>query len=186
MSVIRVRRVLGETIPLIVFFATIELVSGGFLSTMTKEMEMLPGLLILLPPLLAMRGSIGSSLGARLSSGLHMGVVRTNRVTRDLKTNIYSSLIMSAIMSSILSVMSWAACVFASGVCIPLEMFVVISVLTGVISGTILTALTVLISIFSFGRGLDPDDVVSPAIGALGDVSTVLCLFIVIKVVIGI
>ena len=153
---------------------------------MTKEMEMLPGLLILIPPLLDMRGNIGSSLGARLSSGLHMGVVRTNRITRDLKTNIYSSLIMSILMASMLSVISWATCIFASGICIPLEMFALISVLTGFLSGIILTALAVIISIFSFSRGLDPDDVVSPAIGALGDVSTVICLFIVIKFVVGI
>ena len=186
MSVIRVRKVLEETIPLIVFFSTLELVSGGFLSRMTTEMELLPGLLIMIPPLLGLRGSIGSALGARLGSALHMGLIRSNRITKDLKINIYSSLIMSALMSIILALMSWFTCSVTSTVCISLHSFVIISFAAGFSSGVILTFLAVVISIYGFRRGLDPDDVTTPAIGAVGDIVTVLCLFIVVKFMLGV
>lgn len=186
MSVIRVRRVIEETIPLIILFSSIELISGGFLSSLIKEMKMLPGLLILIPPLLGMRGSIGSALGARLGSALHMGLVRPGKITKDLKTNIYSALILSAVMSLILGIMSWFFCSLTASACIPLETFVIISFLTGFSAGVILTFIAVLISIYSFNRGLDPDDVVTPSIGTTGDIVTSLCLFIVIKFVLGV
>jgi len=186
MSVIRVRRVLEETIPLIIFFSTLELVSGGFLSRMTTEMELLPGLLIMIPPLLGLRGSIGSALGARLGSALHMGLIRPNKITKDLKTNIYSSLIMSAIMSLVLAIMSWFACSITSTACISLYGFVIISFAAGFMSGVILTFMAVLISIYGFRRGLDPDDVTTPTIGTLGDMVTVIYLFIVVKIMLGV
>jgi len=186
MSVIRIRRVLEETIPLIVFFSTLELVSGGFLSSMTTEMKLLPGLLIMIPPLLGLRGSIGSALAARLGSALHMGLIRPNRMTKSLKTNIYSSLIMSAMMSVILAIMSWFTCTVTSSVCISLYKFVLISFTAGFISGILLTFLAVAISIYGYKKGLDPDDVTSPTIGAMGDIITIMCLFVVVKVLLGV
>ena len=186
MSVIRVRRVLEETIPLIVFFSTIELVSGGLLSRMITSMKLLPGLLIMITPLLGLRGSIGSALAARLGSALHMGLIRPNKMTKDLKTNIYSSLIMSALMSLVLALMSWFTCTITSGACISLYTFLVISLFAGFFSGVILTFTAVLISVLGFRKGLDPDNVTTPAIGAIGDIVTVVCLFLVVKFVIGV
>jgi mgtE-like transporter len=186
MSVIRVRRVLEETIPLIVFFSTIELISGGFLSSMTKDLEMLPGLLIMIPPLLGLRGSIGSALGARLGSALHMGLIRPDKITNDLKTNIYASLLMSATMSVVLAFMSWFACSVTSVACIPLYTFLLISVIAGFSSGVILTFIAVFVSIYGFRKGIDPDDVTTPTLGTIGDIVTVICLFVVVRLVIGV
>lgn len=186
MSVIRVRRVLEETIPLIVLFSTIELVSGGFLNQLTTEMKILPGLLIIITPLLGLRGSIGSALAARLGSALHMGLIRSNKITKSLKTNIYASLLISATMSLLLGFMSWFACGLTATACIPLSTFIFISFVAGFSSGVLLTCLAVLVSIIGFRRGLDPDDVTTPAIGAMGDVITVVCLFIVVKFLMGV
>ena len=94
-----IRTTVKQTTPLIIVLSLIQLVAGIPLGDLTKNMSMLPGILILLPPLLAMRGNIGSSLGARLSSGLHLGYIRPDKITRDLKANIYSALIMSFFMS---------------------------------------------------------------------------------------
>ena len=62
------RTAVKQTTPLIIVFSLIQLTAGIPLGELTRNMSMLPGILILLPPFLAMRGNIGSSLGARLSS----------------------------------------------------------------------------------------------------------------------
>jgi mgtE-like transporter len=185
MPLFKVRKVMIETIPLIILFGMIEFVTGGFLTGLTKEIEMLPGILILVPPLLGMRGNIGSSLGARLTSGLHMGVIRPGKITNDLKKNLYSSLLMSLIMSTILAVFAWLVCLVTGGLCISLYAFLLISLISGVTSGAILSFVAVLVSFMSYNRGLDPDDVTTPSIGSIGDIVTVICLFITVKFVLG-
>jgi len=63
-------RIVEETTPLVIGFAVLELIAGGILGTMIIDIELLPGLFILIPALLDMRWGIGCTLGARLNSGL--------------------------------------------------------------------------------------------------------------------
>jgi len=172
-----VLRIVGETTPLVILYAVIELLAGGVLGGMVDMMELLPGLLILIPGLLDLRGSIGSTFGARLTSGLHLGLVRPHRSGKALKTNIYASLILSFFVSLMLAVFAWALCLIMGIPSISLAAFMAISMVTGVVSGTILTGIAILVSFLSYGRGVDPDDITTPTIGTLGDIITVLCLF---------
>jgi cation transporter-like permease len=52
-----------------------------------------------------------------------------------------------------------------------------IVVLAGVISGLILTSLSIIIIYFVFKRGYDPDNITGPALATFGDVITMLCIF---------
>ncbi len=55
------------------------LIAGTFLAVHTDQLLLVPGLFILLPGFLEMRGSISGTLSARLSSGLFLGVIKPNR-----------------------------------------------------------------------------------------------------------
>ena len=178
-------RIIEETTPLIIIYAVLGLLAGGLLGGMMELIEMLPGLLIILPGLLALRGNIGSVIGARLTSGLHLGFIRPYRFTKGLKTNIYASLILSLIMSIVLALFAWILCLMINITSISLLAFMVISLITGVASGALLTAIAVFVSFFSYSKGLDPDDVTTPTIGTMGDIITVLCLFATVHLVIG-
>ncbi|NIO22247.1 MAG: divalent cation transporter [Candidatus Aenigmarchaeota archaeon] len=178
-------RIVEETTPLVVGFAVLELIAGGILGAMIIDIELLPGLFILIPALLDMRGSIGSSLGARMNSGLHLGYIKPGKVTKALRANIYSALILSFILSVILSVFATLACSLYGVMCVTFIEFFLISVIAGISSGIVLIFLAIFISNFSYKKGLDPDDITSPTIGTTGDIVTVICLFLAVKLVLG-
>jgi len=178
-------RIVEETTPLVIGFAVLELFAGGVLGFMTTEIEILPGLFVLIPALLDMRGNIGSAFGARLNSGLHLGYIKPGRVTKALKINIYSALTLSFTMSVILSVFASLACHLAGIASIGFIDFLFISLIAGVLSGLLLVFLAIFISNLSYRKGLDPDDVTTPTIGAAGDIVTVVCLFLAVKLVLG-
>jgi mgtE-like transporter len=178
-------KIVGETTPLIVGFAVLELLAGGILGSMTADIELLPGLFILIPALLDMRGGIGSTLGARLNSGLHMGSIKPGKVTKALKINVYSAIILSLVISATLSVFAFVISTLAGIASISFIEFFLIAVIAGVSSGLALILVAIFISGFSYKKGLDPDDVTTPTIGTAGDIITVICLFLAVKLVLG-
>ncbi|MEM0320291.1 MAG: hypothetical protein QXS67_02625, partial [Candidatus Nezhaarchaeales archaeon] len=54
---------------------TINILAGIGLALMRGALEELPGMLIMIPAFLQMRGAIGGTLASRLSSALHMGII---------------------------------------------------------------------------------------------------------------
>ena len=178
-------RIIEESTPLIIGYAVLELLTGGVLGYMTTEIEILPGLFVLIPALLDMRGNIGSAFGARLNSGLHLGYIKPGKVTKALKTNIYSAITLSILMSVILALFAWVACWLGGIVSISFMEFLLISLIAGVTSGVALVLIAIFIANLSYDRGLDPDDVTTPTIGTAGDMVTVICLFVAVKIVLG-
>lgn len=64
MAQTRVQDILRESLPLLLVMAAIEVIAGSFLGRMEHSLERLPGLLALIPAVLAMRGNISTSMGA--------------------------------------------------------------------------------------------------------------------------
>ncbi|MCD6496505.1 MAG: magnesium transporter [Candidatus Aenigmarchaeota archaeon] len=179
-------RIIAETLPVIMFFAFIELFTGGFLGTFVNdELSLAPGLLIIVPGILGLRGNISSALGARIASGLHLGYISTRHISKGLKKNIEVSIVLSVFLSFVLSVLAWQMCHFIGSVCMPLMNFVLICVLTGLMSGVILSFTTSGIAIISYRKGLDPDNVTLPAAASIGDIITIICLIISVNFVVG-
>jgi len=58
-----------------------------------------------------------------------------------------------------------------------------ISLIAGVLAGLILTALSVLLAILTYGRGLDPDNILMPSLSTVGDIITVICLLFAVRIV---
>lgn len=174
-------RIVGEATPLVIGYAVLELIAGGILGIMTIELELLPGLFILIPALLDMRGSIGSAFGARLNSGLHLGYIKPGKITKALKTNIYTTIILSFIMAVVVSVFAWLTTYIAGIYSITFFHFLFIAIIAGFTSGVLLVFLAIFISNLSYSKGLDPDDITTPTIGAAGDIITIICLFLAVK-----
>jgi mgtE-like transporter len=178
-------RVVEETLPVILLFAIIGLFTGGFLGGVLAETSVAPGILILVPGMLGLRGNISSALGARLCSGLHLGYISTKHFSGGLKTNIEISITLSIFLSLVLSVFAWLACSHLGGPCMGLWNFVLISLMTGFLSGVILSFTTSGIAIISYRKGLDPDNITLPAGASIGDVITIICLLISVRFVLG-
>ncbi len=155
------------------------LFAGIFLAKSEEMLLLLPGLIMLVPAAIGMRGNIFSSLGSRLSSALHLGTVEKFSVKNSIvKNNIYAALLISVIFSTLLAFVA-RVIMLAFGIqSISVLELIVISFLGGILAGVVLLFFTFLITFLSHSRGWDPDNVTAPIITALGDMFTIPALII--------
>jgi mgtE-like transporter len=74
------RRVVVESLPVLVYAAIVDILAGGVLETRLHEFVASPALLVLIPPFIANSGSLGGILSARLGSDLHLGLIEPRRL----------------------------------------------------------------------------------------------------------
>ncbi|WP_286242812.1 magnesium transporter [Methanobacterium ferruginis] len=178
-----VSRVLGETFTALFICAIGDLVAGILLSGMTNTLEMLPGLLVLIPGAIGMRGNIFGALGSRLGSNLHIGILTPElKKSPVLNQNIISAIILTVIMSIFLAFAAKGFCILLGFESISIVEFTIISVLGGIFSGALLLPTTILISIKSYENGWDPDNVTTPLIAASGDLFTIPSILLAVQI----
>lgn len=157
------------------------LLGGIYLGTFSDMLELLPGLMIMIPAAIGMRGNIFATLGSRMSTALHVGEISRLERAPVITGNIAASLFLTLIVSVLLAVISRVAASIFNFASIPVVDLVVISVLGGVISSVFILVFTLLVAVQSFSRGWDPDNVTAPLITSVGDVITLPCLFAAVK-----
>lgn len=158
------------------------LLAGIGLSLMTGLLQVLPGLMILIPPAIAMRGNIYSALVSRLGTSMHLGLFSpTLKKGGVLYQNAYASLLLTLVLSVTLGFLaSLAAHVFGmpNVQYLSLYGFILISVIGGFISGILLLGIALMISIIGYHKNWDLDNMSSPIITSAGDMITIPSLFI--------
>jgi len=178
-----VSRVLGEGFVALFICAIGDLIAGVILSGMTNQLAILPGLIVLIPGAIRMRGNIFGALGSRLGSNLHIGTLSPElKQSEVLNQNIISAIILTIIMSIFLAFMAKGFCILLGFESISVVDFTVISVLGGIFSGALLLPATILISIKSYENGWDPDNVTTPLIAASGDLFTLPSLLLAVQI----
>lgn len=156
------------------------LLAGLTLGAITGTLEALPGLLVLIPAAIGMRGNIFGGLGSRFSTSIHTG---TFRVARRLDTlvgqNVAASLALSLSISLVLAVLAKAVSVgFGVANSISIVDFVVISVVGGMLSSVVVLLVVVVVTATCVRLDLDLDNVHTPLVTAAGDMVTLPGLFI--------
>ena len=157
-----------------------DLLAGLTLGSITGTLERLPGLLVLVPAAIGMRGNIFGALGSRLGTAIHAGTFRLSRRADTLVgQNLVASLALSLSISLVLAVLAKAIAVgFNLQNTISVVDFVVISVIGAVLSSVVVLALTVGVASLSARRGYDLDNVAGPIVTAAGDMVTLPALFL--------
>jgi mgtE-like transporter len=157
-----------------------DLLAGLTLGAITGTLEALPGLLVLVPAAIGMRGNIFGGLGSRFSTAIHTG---TFRVSRRLDTlvgqNVAASLALSLSISLVLAVLAKAVSVaFGVANSISIADFVVISVVGGMLSSVVVLLVVVVVTATTVRFDLDLDNVHTPIVTAAGDMVTLPSLFL--------
>jgi mgtE-like transporter len=157
-----------------------DLFAGLTLGAITDTLETLPGLLVLVPAAIGMRGNIFGGLGSRFSTAIHTG---TFRVSRRLDTlvgqNVVASLALSLSISLVLAVLAKAVSVaFGVANSISIVDFVVISVVGGMLSSIVVLVVVIVVTTAAVRFELDLDNVSTPIVTAAGDVVTLPSLFL--------
>jgi mgtE-like transporter len=157
-----------------------DLVTGLTLASITHTLRLLPGLIVLVPAAIGMRGNVFGALGSRLGTQIHAGTFRLSRridtpVGQNMAAAIVSSLSISAVLAVLAKVMVDA---FGIGRTISIADFMVVSVVGAVLSSVVVLVLTVAVAAFCANRDLDLDNVAAPIVTAAGDMVTLPSLFL--------
>ncbi len=171
------KEMLKQSLPLIIMCGLGAIVAGSTLGLMTDLFQKIPGLLVVIPAIIAMRGNISTALGSRLGSAYHLGLIdKDNLWNTDLKQNILGSLTLSLTMSFIIGLLAYISSVILGANPNALTLISIV-LLAGLLSAFILTLMTIIIIFFVFKRGWDPDNITGPALATFGDIVTIVCIF---------
>jgi mgtE-like transporter len=157
-----------------------DLITGLTLGSFTGTLEALPGLLVLVPAAIGMRGNVFGALGSRLSTAIHTGTFQLSR-RRDtvVGQNLAASISLSLSTSLALALLAKAISVgLGLENTISVADFVVISVVGGFVSSVVVMGITVGIAALSVRRDWDLDNVSAPVVTAAGDMVTLPALFL--------
>jgi len=162
-----------------------DLLAGLTLGSITGTLESLPGLLVLVPAAIGMRGNVFGALGSRLGTAVHTGTFRmSRRLDTVVGQNLAASISMSLSVSLVLAILAKAISVgFGLENTISVADFVVISVIGGFLSSVVVMLITVGVATLSVRRGWDLDNVTAPIVTAAGDMVTLPALFLATYVV---
>lgn len=163
------------------------LFAGAVLGTegMINAFDRVPGLLLLLPAFLATRGNVYGSLGARLSSGLHQGLINP-KLQRDqrLINAITASFINGITISLFIGVLSWGVTSIIRPEADPsFVMLVGVMLFAGLLTSVVMILGLAILIFGGYARGIDPDNLVGPIVMTLGDVFGVVFLYISVIIV---
>jgi mgtE-like transporter len=172
------RRTLRQGFVALLLGAATAFVAGITLASITDTLRELPGLLILIPAVLGMRGTVFGAIGARFGTATHAGLFEVSLA----RTGVLYQNIFVAVVSTLFSSLYLAALAKLSALAFNLESisffkFVTIAVVGGVLDSTLILLLTVGLSVLSFRRGYDLDAVSTPVVTAAADMMTVPVLY---------
>jgi len=173
------RRTLRQGLVALVLSTLASFVAGLTLGAITGTLEELPGLFILIPAAVGMRGVISGATGARLGTSIAVGVFDVSwRRGGVLRQNAIAGLVLTLASSLLVAALARLSAVAFGEPSIPLPDLVTISVVGGTIGAALVLVATIALAVVSFRRGYDLDAVGTPVITAVGDMVTLPALFL--------
>jgi len=156
-----------------------DLLAGLALAGLSNTLTVLPGLIILIPAAIGMRGNVMGALGSRLGTMIHAGTFRFNtRPKSEVGQNLTASIVLSLSTSVALAFLARTVTLAIGGPSMSLADFMVISVIGAVLSSFVVMALTVGVAALCARKRWDLDNVAAPIVTAAGDTVTLPSLWI--------
>jgi mgtE-like transporter len=155
-----------------------DLLAGLALGFMTHSLSRLPGLFLLIPAAIGMRGNIFGALGSRLGTGMHAGQFEPSRDRESfLGQNVLAAVYLTLSTSLFLAAAARVVSVALGFTSISIWDYTVISILGGVLGSIVVGAASIGIAVWSRRRGWDLDSVSAPLVTAIGDIATLPALW---------
>ncbi|MFB6250560.1 MAG: magnesium transporter [Halobellus sp.] len=174
-----------EALPALAASLVGGLFAGVVLSGMRAELRAVPGLLVLVPALLATRGNVYGSLGARISTALHQGLIepRVRGGDERLRAAVSAALANGLLVSTFAAVAAFSILTVLGDSTAPLPVLVATAMLSGLFSGVALAGVVVTAVFAGYRRGRDPDTLVGPLVTTTGDLFGMLFLLVAVRLV---
>lgn len=159
------------------------ILAGAVLGNMVDSLVKVTGLIVIIPAIIGMKGNIFTTLGSRLGSASHMGLIRPEKMfNRELWENVKGTFYLTLFMSVITGVFASSSSYFLylGGIVERPNMAAIlfIAVTATVLTSVILIAFTVGIVYVAFKRGFDPDNITGPTLATVGDFIALVGIFL--------
>jgi mgtE-like transporter len=175
-------KIVKESTLSVAFSITSGTLAGLGLAKITGILIDFPGMIIMIPGVMGLRGNILGAMSARIGTALHTGIMEPKiTYTKQMSANILASTILSGFVTTLIGIFAYVSCVITGIEGAVLWKLMLLGVLSGIISALIASPFTLLVAITVFRRGADPDNVMGPIVTSVGDVTALICLFLVAK-----
>jgi len=155
------------------------LAAGLVLGSITGTLEQLPGLLVLVPAAVGLRGNVFGALGSRLGTLVAVGEFRlSRRLATEVGQNLAASVALSLGLSFLLALIAKAVAEAFGVGAISVSELIVVSVAGAIIPTAVVMAITVGVAAVGVRRNWDVDNVSVPVVTAAGDLVTLPSLFL--------
>jgi mgtE-like transporter len=163
------------------------LVAGGFIASSLGVFESVPWALIVYPGILSIRGAIGGLYSGRLSTALHLGLIKPRLIGNTEEAYVLFNTVNVLTLISALAMGSVGSLVCVAVVGTPLaDFFRIMTVIVASmgLSIIVISPLTFWVSVTSFRRGLNPDVLLYPIISTAADIIITLLYIGVLRLVV--
>jgi mgtE-like transporter len=170
------RQTLREGTTVVVLSSLFGSVNGVMLSRMSGTLERTPGLMAMYPALTNALGNIGSIIGSQTTTGMALGYARSfMEELRGAGRKIVQVEVPAAFMHVVFAFTAWLITGPGSpGV--SLMTLLAVALATNLLSFGVISVFALYSAHLAFERGLNPDNVVIPAITTVSDTTATLAL----------
>jgi len=178
-----------QSFVVLIFCGIGGILAGTVLASMVESFEEVTGLIVLIPAIIGMKGNIFTTLGSRLGSAAHMGLITPKKMfNRELFENVKGTMILALLMSVITGIIASLSSYLLSLsdiVATPNYMAIMfIAIIATFFTSIILIGFTISIVYIAFKKGLDPDNITGPTLATLGDFIALIGIFLTSSLVI--
>ena len=176
-------KIIRQSLPLLMVMVLLEIIAGQLLNTNDKILAM-SSVLMLIPVVNGLGGNIGSILGARLTSGLHVGYIEPKLKNKNLRKNILLALTLGGSVFTIMGLIIYLFIpILHLNADVSVWKLLIIFLGSGAMVIITLCCICVLTALYTYRRGLDPDNIVTPIVTTLGDfigITSILTMVLVV------
>ncbi|MDR0887959.1 MAG: magnesium transporter [Candidatus Methanoplasma sp.] len=173
------KRILIQSTPILLMCLVLDIFAGLAIEGRKESLVELTVLLILMPAFLNEGNALSGMLTSRLSSMLHLGTLKADRFPgRDADENFAVTYILAAVTFAFIGVIASVATllVYDGGLGIGFWQVMLIVLLAGMITTTVLNFLSYYVAIAAVKFNLDPDDHSIPITSSSMDLISALVL----------
>jgi mgtE-like transporter len=154
------------------------LVAGAFLGSIDDTLKSTPGLLVLVPAAIGLRGNIFGAFGNRMSTAIHAGTFRWSlRREAVLGQSVLACVVLTMGMSLVLAVEARGIAGLAPEGSIGVLSMSTISIVGGMVASVVVLVAALALTAGAVRFNWDLDNVTAPLVSTLGDVLTLPALY---------
>ena len=154
------KRIISQSAPVLLLCLILDIFAGVVIETETESLVLLPVLLILMPAFLNEGNALSGMLTSRLSSMLHMGTLKADKIPgKTAGENFLVTYTLALVTYAYIGVIAYIAAVLVGGPGdISFISVMAIVMISGMIATTVLNFISYYVAVAAVRFDLDPDD----------------------------